>query len=43
MSSYSSLSRVLSPFRVQTKFEENSLPASPTLNPKRSLFYITEN
>uniref|UniRef100_U9UR05 Crinkler effector protein N-terminal domain-containing protein n=1 Tax=Rhizophagus irregularis (strain DAOM 181602 / DAOM 197198 / MUCL 43194) TaxID=747089 RepID=U9UR05_RHIID len=35
MSSYSSLSRVLSPFRVQTKFEENSLPASPTLNPKR--------
>ncbi|UZO27873.1 uncharacterized protein OCT59_021426 [Rhizophagus irregularis] len=35
MSSYSSLSRVLSPFRVQTKFEENSLPASPALNPKR--------
>ncbi|CAI2193415.1 8083_t:CDS:2 [Funneliformis geosporum] len=27
MSNYSSLSRVLSPFRVQTKFEENSLPA----------------
>ncbi|CAG8693637.1 8350_t:CDS:2, partial [Funneliformis mosseae] len=27
MSSYSSLSRVLSPFRVQTKFEENTLPA----------------
>ncbi|CAG8724885.1 13539_t:CDS:2, partial [Funneliformis caledonium] len=27
MSSYSSLSRVLSPFRVQTKIEENSLPA----------------
>jgi hypothetical protein len=26
MSSYSSLSRVLSPFRVQTRFEENSLP-----------------
>ncbi|GES91231.1 crinkler (CRN) family protein [Rhizophagus clarus] len=26
MSSYSSLSRVLSPFRVQTKIEENSLP-----------------
>ncbi|GES98250.1 crinkler (CRN) family protein, putative [Rhizophagus clarus] len=27
MSNYSLLSRVLSPFRVQTKFEENSLPA----------------
>ncbi|CAB4398421.1 unnamed protein product [Rhizophagus irregularis] len=27
MSSYSSLSRVLSPFRVQTKTEENTLPA----------------
>ncbi|CAB4432240.1 unnamed protein product [Rhizophagus irregularis] len=26
MSSYSSLSRILSPFRVQTRFEENSLP-----------------
>ena len=27
MSNYSSLSRVLSPFRVQTKTEENTLPA----------------
>ncbi|PKY36186.1 hypothetical protein RhiirB3_421162, partial [Rhizophagus irregularis] len=31
MSNYSSLSRVLSPFRVQTKFEENSLPARYTM------------
>ncbi|CAB4495511.1 unnamed protein product [Rhizophagus irregularis] len=30
MSSYSSLSRVLSPFRVQTKFEEKTLPARYT-------------
>ncbi|RGB23542.1 hypothetical protein C1646_748171 [Rhizophagus diaphanus] len=36
MSNYFLLFRVLSPSRVQTKFEENSLPASPTLNPKRS-------
>ncbi|CAB4495658.1 unnamed protein product [Rhizophagus irregularis] len=38
MSNYSSLSRVLSPFQVQTKFEENSLSASPTLNPKSYIF-----
>ncbi|CAB4417411.1 unnamed protein product [Rhizophagus irregularis] len=38
MSSYSSLSRVLSPFRVQTKFEENSLSASST---KRYMADIT--
>ncbi|GET55644.1 hypothetical protein GLOIN_2v1729495 [Rhizophagus irregularis DAOM 181602=DAOM 197198] len=38
MSSYSSLSRVHSPFRVQTKFEENSLSASST---KRYMADIT--
>ncbi|CAB5382558.1 unnamed protein product [Rhizophagus irregularis] len=38
MSSYSSLSRVLSPFRVQTNFEENSLSASST---KRYMADIT--
>ncbi|CAB4436577.1 unnamed protein product [Rhizophagus irregularis] len=35
MSNYSSLSRVLSPFRVQTKIEENSLPARSNVIPIR--------
>ncbi|PKK55540.1 hypothetical protein RhiirC2_802121 [Rhizophagus irregularis] len=36
MSSYSSLSRVLSPSRVQTKFEENSLPIRSNIVSKKS-------
>ena len=36
MSNYSSLFRVLSPSRVQTKFEENSLPARSNIVSKKS-------